>query len=73
MTEGKSDHDPKTDPPGAVSDQNNEEGQSGHRDDGTHPEPRTSGKEPKEHERSDSSRGAAGEGSQSTGHRRNAG
>jgi hypothetical protein len=30
------------DPPGAVSDQNNEEAESGHRDDGTHPEPRTS-------------------------------
>ena len=29
------------DPPGAVSDQNNEEAESEHRDDGTHPEPRT--------------------------------
>lgn len=73
MTEHKSDHDPATDMPGAVSDQNGEENQSGHRDDGTHPEPRTSGKGPERSEASDSSGGAAGEGSQSTGHRRNAG
>ena len=29
------------DPPGAVSNQNNEEAESEHRDDATHPEPRT--------------------------------
>ena len=34
-------HNPATDPPGAVSDQNGEEAESGHRDDGKHPEPRT--------------------------------
>jgi hypothetical protein len=67
------DHDPSTDPPGAVSDQNGEEAQSGHRKDGTHPEPRTSGKTPEQHESDESSTGAAGEGSQSTGHPRNAG
>ena len=54
------------DPPGAVSDQNQEEAESGHRDDATHPEPRSK-------DGSDASRkgepssGAAGEGSQSTG------
>lgn len=36
---------PKTDPPGAVSSQNNEEGPSALRDDETHPEPRTAGKQ----------------------------
>ncbi len=66
-------HDPANDPPGAVSNQNGEEAQSGHREDETHPEPRTSGKEPKKREPSDSNRGAAGEGSQSTGNRRSAG
>lgn len=73
MTPANGEHDPNNDPPGTVSDQNNEEGQSGHRPDGTHPEPRTSDKEPKKHERPDPSRGAAGEGSQSTGHPDNAG
>ncbi len=34
-------YDPKTDPPGAVSNQNREEGESRHREDHTHPEPRT--------------------------------
>jgi hypothetical protein len=76
MTQPNNDHDPTSDPPGAVSDQNGEEAQSGHREDGTHPEPRTSGKEPDEHAERGShepSTGAAGEGSQSTGHRHNAG
>ncbi len=73
MTERKADHDSSTDPPGAVSDQNREENQSEHRDDGTHPEPRTSGKPPKEPEPPHPTEGAAGEGSQSTGHRQNAG
>jgi hypothetical protein len=73
MTENKSEHDPSSDPPGAVSDQNREENQSAHRDDGTHPEPRTSGQQPRPHEPSDPDTGAAGEGSQSTGHRQNAG
>ena len=73
MTEHKADHDPANDPPGAVSNQNQEENQSAHREDGTHPEPRTSGKPPKEGEPEDPSKGAAGEGSQSTGHRQNAG
>ena len=67
------DHDPSSDPPGAVSDQNGEEGQSGLRKDETHPEPRTSGKTPEKQGSDDPSRGAAGEGSQSTGHRHNAG
>lgn len=66
-------HDPKSDPPGAVSDQNREEGQSGHRNDETHPEPRTSGRKAREHEPPHPGTGAAGEGSQSTGHRQNAG
>ena len=77
MTRSDSKHDPETDPPGAVSDQNGEEGQSGLREDGTHPEPRTSGERPSERssedEPQDPRRGAAGEGSQSTGHRQNAG
>jgi hypothetical protein len=73
MTEHKNDHDPASDPPGAVSDQNGEESQSGLREDGTHPEPRTSGKEPEKPDTSEPSTGAAGEGSQSTGHRHNAG
>ena len=73
MTEQNQGHDPSSDPPGAVSDQNREENQSGHRDDGKHPEPRTSGDEPRPHEPPDPNTGAAGEGSQSTGHRRNAG
>ncbi|HWD70044.1 MAG TPA: hypothetical protein VG293_07595 [Solirubrobacteraceae bacterium] len=72
MTEQKR-HDPKSDPPGAVSDQNREEGQSGHRPDGMHPEPRTSGRKASEHDPPDPNTGASGEGSQSTGHRRNAG
>ena len=72
MTE-RSEHDPANDPPGAVSNQNGEENQSGHREDETHPEPRTAGKEPKKHKPADPKSGAAGEGSQSTGHRLNAG
>jgi hypothetical protein len=67
MTEGQSKHHPESDPPGAQSDQNREEAQSGHRRDGAHPEPRTSGEKPKPHERHDPDTGAAGEGSQSTG------
>ena len=73
MIERKSQHDPASDPPGAVSNQNGEENQSGHREDKTHPEPRITGKEPNRHERPDPNSGAAGEGSQSTGHRPNAG
>jgi hypothetical protein len=76
MTDDRREHDPSSDPPGAVSDQNGEEAQSGHRDDGTHPEPRTSGKEPEKHGEHGSeaaTKGAAGEGSQSSGHRHNAG
>ncbi len=66
-------HDPSSDPPGAVSNQNGEEGQSEHRADGTHPEPRTSGRRPKPRDPVDPRTGAAGEGSQSTGNRRAAG
>lgn len=73
MTERRSEHDPAHDPPGVVSNQNREENQSGLREDGTHPEPRTSGRGPKKDEPQDDKTGAAGEGSQSTGHRRNAG
>jgi hypothetical protein len=74
MSPDSSDHDPKTDPPGAVSNQNQEEAESGHRDDGVHPEPRTSGKEPKHKDKADEgSSGAAGEGSQSTGNPHSAG
>ncbi|HEX3803047.1 MAG TPA: hypothetical protein VHV75_09425 [Solirubrobacteraceae bacterium] len=77
MTPRRSDHKPETDPPGAVSNQNQEQAESGHRDDGTHPEPRTTGKEPKkkgeEGEAAERPSGAAGEGSQSTGHPHNAG
>lgn len=76
MSQDNNDHDPATDPPGAVSDQNGEEAQSGHREDGTHPEPRTADEEPEQHRKHGSkspSTGAAGEGSQSTGHPRNAG
>jgi len=73
LTQRRSEHDPASDPPGAVSDQLPEEQPSHHRDDQTHPEPRTSGKEPKPHEPTDPNTGAAGEGSQSTGHRQNAG
>jgi hypothetical protein len=72
MKPRRSEHDPATDPPGAVSDQNQEDAPSGHRDDQTHPEPRTTGKEPEKEEHEHSS-GAAGEGSQSTGHPHNAG
>ncbi|MGH2861762.1 MAG: hypothetical protein ACRDLT_09710 [Solirubrobacteraceae bacterium] len=73
MTEQRNQHDPSSDLPGAVSDQNREENQSGHREDRTHPEPRTSGKLPRKHEPPHPTTGAAGEGSQSTGHRQNAG
>lgn len=73
MPTRRSEHDPASDPPGAVSDQLPEEQPSEHRDDQTHPEPRTTGKEPKEREPRDPSSGAATEGSQATGHRLNAG
>lgn len=73
MTERKADHEPASDPPGAVSNQNREDNQSGHREDRTHPEPRTSGKRTKKREQPHPTTGAAGEGSQSTGHRQNAG
>ena len=73
MPPNKTDHDPASDPAGAISNQNREESQSGHRDDETHPEPRTTGKGPKPRERRDPSSGAAKEGSQATGHRQNAG
>lgn len=79
MTDASTEHDPASDPPGAVSDQNGEEAQSGHREDGEHPERRTGGRSTREHgehndgEDGGKSTGAAGEGSQSTGHPRNAG
>ncbi|HWE59227.1 MAG TPA: hypothetical protein VG228_05985 [Solirubrobacteraceae bacterium] len=50
MTEHDNAHDPQSDPPAAVSNQNGEEAQSGHREDGTHPEPRTAGERSGEHE-----------------------
>ena len=67
--------DQRSDPPGAVSDQNQEQAESELRDDRTHPEPRTSGKPPRDKPRDDDAHrsGGAGEGSQSTGHPRNAG
>lgn len=43
MSDPKSSH-PNTDAPGAVSNQNHEEGPSALRDDETHPEPRTADK-----------------------------
>lgn len=73
MPDDMSEHNPATDPPGVQSDQNREDAQSGHREDRTHPEPRTSGKEAVQPERSDPRRGGASEGSQATGHRDNAG
>jgi hypothetical protein len=61
-----------SDPPGAVSNQNEEEAESGLRRDRSHPEPRTTdggaegkGESPET--------GASGEGSQSSGHPENAG
>jgi hypothetical protein len=72
-----------SDPPGAVSDQNREEQQSGMRSDEAHPEPRARdedvrpdrgserGREAAEGE--DDTGGESKEGSQSTGHPRNAG
>jgi hypothetical protein len=63
-----------SDPPGAVSDQNGEEGESGLREDRAHPEPRTTGRPASRRtEREDGPDGAAGEGSQSTGDPRSAG
>jgi hypothetical protein len=61
----------KSDPPGAVSDQNGEEQQSGMRDDQQHPEPRSREQDEADDRGGDGegggSSGAAGEGSQSTG------
>ena len=66
--------DRRTDPPGAVSDQNGEEAESELRDDRSHPEPRTAGNPPRRtSEDVDETPGAAGGGSQSTGDPRNAG
>lgn len=62
----------KDEPPGAVSNQNQEEAESGHRDDETHPEPRSKDGPDASGKRERSS-GASGEGSQSTGHPDNAG
>ena len=76
MKPHRSDHHPATDPPGAVSNQNGEENPSEHREDETHPEPRTTGKKsPQGDDQREDERpsGAAGEGSQSTGHPQNAG
>ena len=73
MTRGRPEAHDETDPPGAVSNQNGEEAQSGHRPDGTHPEPRTAGesksggREPAVEDGAREGRGGAGEGSQSTG------
>jgi hypothetical protein len=61
-----------SDPPGTVSDQNEEEAESGLRHDRSHPEPRTSDADP-DPERKGSGTGQSGEGSQSTGHPDNAG
>jgi hypothetical protein len=66
----------KSDPPGAVSDQNQEEQPSGMRDDREHPEPRSREDEDEKPARDGDrggSSGAAGEGSQSTGHPDSAG
>ena len=75
MSQANEDHDPARDLPGTQSDQNREEGQSGLREDGTHPEPsgKPGSKSPNKDDSPDSKTGAAGEGSQSTGHRQNAG
>ena len=61
----------KSDPPGAVSNQNQEEAESGHRDDERHPEPRTRGE--RSDRGGDDASGASGEGSQSTGNPDSAG
>lgn len=66
-----------SDPPGAVSDQNREEAERGHRDDGTaggapdETDSATSG--PGQGSPDEGMRGGAGEGSQATGHPGNAG
>ena len=67
--------DQRSDPPGAVSDQNTEEQPSGVRDDRRHPEPREDGRSGggEKHERAHSTKGESKEGSQSTGHPQNAG
>jgi hypothetical protein len=61
----------KSDPPGAVSNQNQEEAESRHRDDQRHPEPRSTGEQTEHGD--DGSDGASGEGSQSTGDPKSAG
>ncbi len=60
MSENQSAHEPATDPPGAVSDQNGEEAQSGHRKDKTHPEPRTGGSGGHDHDHSERDHSEAG-------------
>jgi hypothetical protein len=63
----------ESDPPGAVSNQNQEEAESGMREDASHPEPRTSGGGDESKGADHDSSGESGEGSQSTGHPDNAG
>jgi hypothetical protein len=62
----------RQDPPGAVSDQNGEEAERGHHENGEPPEPQTQATSGKTDNPSGAP-GAAGEGSQSTGHPDNAG
>lgn len=63
----------KPDPPGAVSDQNQEEQPSELREDGQHPEPRSRDEEHSGGGTGGDSSGASGEGSQSTGNPDSAG
>jgi hypothetical protein len=63
----------KSDPPGAVSDQNQEEQPSELREDGQHPEPRSRDEEHGGGGTGGDSSGASGEGSQSTGNPDSAG
>jgi hypothetical protein len=62
-----------SDPPGAVSQQNEEEAESGLRGDETHPEPRRRGEHDGGEQPRSSDEGASKEGKQSTGHPQNAG
>jgi hypothetical protein len=64
--------DRRSDPPGAVSEQNMEEAESGLRGDQRHPEPRTGGAD-EGRPRGRGTEGESKEGSQSTGHPDNAG
>jgi hypothetical protein len=67
-------NDSGQDPPGAVSSQNQEEAESGHRGPETQPERRKGeDSEQRPEQSSGGSAGEAGEGSQSTGHPDNAG